>query len=55
MTVDMQAIPEPFRGFLAKNDKEITAASADASDAGAKSQEVQDMLFLAAILLLTED
>ncbi|MCL2171190.1 MAG: hypothetical protein FWB71_03475 [Defluviitaleaceae bacterium] len=54
MTVDVNAIPQPFREFLATEQKEISAASPDAL-APARNNDMQDLLFLAAILLLTEN
>ena len=65
MDVDMNKIPEPFREFLESEGvsagKEIFAASIDEPATKASPQntrasnDMQDMLFLAAILLLTDE
>ena len=58
--VDIKTIPEPFREFLANeqrdDEKKINAMGMDETAAAKSgSQDMQDMLFLAAILLLTDD
>ena len=62
MSVDMNKIPEPFREFLASEGvhvgKEIYAAAIDEPAAKASPQgghDMQDLLFLAAILMLTDE
>ena len=59
MTVDVNKIPEPFREFLTNEGvseaKEIYAASINEPEAKSKSENMQDLLFLAAILMLTDE
>jgi len=66
MSVNINSIPEPFRDFLGsdgnKVEQEIAATNIESQIAG-KSQiagernrsDMQDLLFLAAILMLCDD
>ena len=60
MAVDMNKIPEPFREFLANEgqEKEIRATSIEDAETDAHSRskgDMHDLLFLAAILMLTDE
>jgi len=66
MTMDINSIPEPFREFLGSSpvpdstpdqkEQEISATSIDVGSGTARNRsDMQDLLFLAAILMLCDD
>ena len=59
MTVNIKNdIPEPFREFLdggGQKEQEISATSINTDSISERSRDMQDLLFLAAILLLCDD
>ena len=56
MNIDINAIPEPFRGFLTNEKKDIAIASIEPPPKKqANPSEMQDLMFLAAILMMTND
>ncbi|MCL2397476.1 MAG: hypothetical protein FWC93_05355 [Defluviitaleaceae bacterium] len=57
---DINNIPEPFRGFLGNNARKKTdpsqqSISAQGGQVGARSKDIQDLMFLAAILMLCDE